>query len=106
MAAAEVSLDFEAGVDLEERVPQRMEVLDAKLFAQRRDVAAALEGGVAEAVARLLGVVGGDVCPRQVDEVHLGADLATYLQRLPLRRMLTERIEGTTAGAVAEANVA
>src|SRR5437763_1274877 len=91
MTAAQIRLDRQTGVQLEERVPERIEVLHADSLAKQGDVTAAGEVAVGVAVARLL-VFAGEVGPGQIDEADVGTALVCCEQRLPLRRVLAEGI--------------
>src|SRR5262249_14117107 len=86
-----IRLDRQAGVQLEECIPECVEVLDAESLAEQRDVAAASEIAVGVTVAWFLGLI-DEVRPRKVDKLHFAADSVRRLQRLPFRRMLTERV--------------
>ncbi len=106
MAALQVRFDSQLRVQLEERIPEGVEVLDAETFAQRGDVAAAAKLGVAVAIVGFV-LRRGDVGPVQVDEVHGRPDRAGGEQGLPFRRVLAEGIirPATLAGRQAQITV-
>ena len=79
---------------LHQSVPQRVEIIDAQLLAEREDVSAAGQCRIRIAVSFGASKVG----PGQVDEARFQIPVVRHSHRDPFGRILAEGIEGTPSG--------
>ena len=102
--AFEIGLGGQPRIDLEQVVPERVEVVDAQALAEQFDIDSALHPGIGVAMRQPVGF--RDVGEGKIDEANGRPELPGRLDRLPLGRIDTERVIGTGPRTVGQTNIA